>query len=365
MVTKEDIKDTLNYWVDEYLQAKKGEEILITADHKTNKLVLEVLPDMITKRGARVTLCIVPAPPVAEGAEEGSHIGERFIEMAPSLFEARKMADKLVDLGGVPGHNPFVTALDYEYKARRYHLQHGNKRAEYLLTEFARYPRGIMFVTAKKVFEKVRAARNFRLTHPWGTDLTFEAIPGNWGPPNGSMPPLVASGWGKYRLGRAVIGCNAPETCNGVVVSRYSKDLGGDLNPPVSIKFVDGWATEITGGETAAKINALIADDRGNRRIQELMMGLNPKASAYKAPGKLTYDGTAGAGNIHVAIGREVGRYASSQHITPAFLPAVTLYADGEYLIKDGRLTVLDDPEVRQVAAKYGDPDKLLSQVDL
>lgn len=94
-------------------------------------------------------------------------------------------------------------------------------------------------------------------------------------------------------------------------------------------------------------------------------MGLNAKASAYKAPGKLTYDGTAGAGNIHVAIGREVGRYASSQHITPAFLPAVTLTADGEYLIKDGRLTVFDDPDIRKVAAKYGDPDKLLAQVDL
>jgi hypothetical protein len=48
---------------------------------------------------------------------------------------------------------------------------------------------------------------------------------------------------------------------------------------------------------------------------------------------KVTYEGTAGAGNIHVAIGREVGRYASSQHITIAFLPKVTLYADGEYLI--------------------------------
>ena len=141
--------------------------------------------------------------------------------------------------------------------------------------------------------------------------------------------------------------------------------MGGDLKEPLTVKFVDGWAEEITGGEEAARITSIIGEDRNNRRVQEIMMGLNPKASAYKETGKLTYDGTSGAGNVHFAIGREVGRYASSQHITIAFLPRVTLYADKERLIDDGRLTVLDDPDVRKVAAKYGDPDKLLQQVDL
>ncbi len=32
-------------------------------------------------------------------------------------------------------------------------------------------------------------------------------------------------------------------------------------------------------------------------------------------------------------------------------------------LIHKGRLTVLDDPQVRQVAAKYGDPDELLREI--
>jgi 2,5-dihydroxypyridine 5,6-dioxygenase len=362
MITKEDIKDTLNYWLDEYVKAKKGEDILIAADDKTNTMVLEAVTELLSQRGVRVTICMVPAPPLAEGAEAGSHIGEKFIEMAPSFYEARKAAGKMIDLGGVPAHNPYVTVLDYEAKARRHSLQHGNRKAEYLLTEFARFPRAIMLETGLKVLSKVRTARTFRLLHPWGTDITFEALPGNWGPRNGSMP---ASGWGKYRLGRGVIGCNAPETCNGVVVSRYSKDVGGDLKEPVTIRFVDGWAEEITGGEAAAKLNSFMSEDRNNRRIQEIMMGLNPKASAYKENGKLTYDGTAGAGNIHIAVGREVGRYASSQHVTPAFLPRVTLYADGELLINDGRLTVLDDPEVRKIAARYGEPDTLLKQVDL
>ena len=35
---------------------------------------------------------------------------------------------------------------------------------------------------------------------------------------------------------------------------------------------------------------------------------------------------------------------------------------DGTKLVENGRLTVLDDPEVRRVAAKYGNPDELLRE---
>jgi hypothetical protein len=35
---------------------------------------------------------------------------------------------------------------------------------------------------------------------------------------------------------------------------------------------------------------------------------------------------------------------------------------DGTKLVENGRLRVLDDPEVRRVAAKYGNPDELLRE---
>jgi len=39
-----------------------------------------------------------------------------------------------------------------------------------------------------------------------------------------------------------------------------------------------------------------------------------------------------------------------------------TLILDGEVLVDKGRLTVLDDPEIRRLASKFGDPDELLSE---
>jgi hypothetical protein len=45
------------------------------------------------------------------------------------------------------------------------------------------------------------------------------------------------------------------------------------------------------------------------------------------------------------------------------FVTEPTLTVDGVPLLDKGYLTVLDDPQVRAVAAKYGDPDELLLQV--
>ncbi|MFT5350048.1 MAG: hypothetical protein ACI9MF_000863, partial [Gammaproteobacteria bacterium] len=39
-----------------------------------------------------------------------------------------------------------------------------------------------------------------------------------------------------------------------------------------------------------------------------------------------------------------------------------TLIVDGEVIIDKGHLLALDDPEIRAIAAKYGDPDTLLKQ---
>ncbi|MSO19867.1 MAG: hypothetical protein EXQ56_05275 [Acidobacteria bacterium] len=52
-------------------------------------------------------------------------------------------------------------------------------------------------------------------------------------------------------------------------------------------------------------------------------------------------------------------------HIHTYFTTIDVTTADGRVirLLDKGRLTVLDDPKVRQVAAKYGDPDVILQEV--
>ena len=37
-----------------------------------------------------------------------------------------------------------------------------------------------------------------------------------------------------------------------------------------------------------------------------------------------------------------------------------TMVADGKVVIREGHLTSLDDPEVRRIAQKHGEPDEIL-----
>jgi hypothetical protein len=39
-----------------------------------------------------------------------------------------------------------------------------------------------------------------------------------------------------------------------------------------------------------------------------------------------------------------------------------TIEIDSDPVVERGKLTFLDDPEIRSVADKYGDPDRLLKQ---
>lgn len=45
----------------------------------------------------------------------------------------------------------------------------------------------------------------------------------------------------------------------------------------------------------------------------------------------------------------------------PSLLPP-GVWVLSRYVIENGRLTALDHPEVRELAAKYGDPDEILRE---
>lgn len=132
MLTDEMV-ETIRMWVEDWVQVKPKENIVITSDDKTNPMVLEAVSKLVRDKGAKVTLCKVEEPPLAEGAIEGSHVGEKFIRVAEPFIEARKAADKVINLGGIPDHNPQTTTLDYEYRARRYSLSRGLQNLNFLL----------------------------------------------------------------------------------------------------------------------------------------------------------------------------------------------------------------------------------------
>ena len=67
------------------------------------------------------------------------------------------------------------------------------------------------------------------------------------------------------------------------------------------------------------------------------------------------------SGVIHTSIGEGMvsSKYKIIRHTDTYFNTIVT---EKGTVSENGHLTALDDPRVREVAAKYGDPDKLLEE---
>ena len=63
-----------------------------------------------------------------------------------------------------------------------------------------------------------------------------------------------------------------------------------------------------------------------------------------------------------VGIGDRPG-HVSSDFYTGGVLFDPTIILDGEVLFDHGRPSVFDEPEIREVASKYGDPDQLLTRI--
>ncbi len=101
--------------------------------------------------------------------------------------------------------------------------------------------------------------------------------------------------------------------------------------------------------------------------IEEIMYGVHPRAFRlgykYRYQGSETFQawvgGTRRSGVLHFGIGGGKDEWYRHRDME-VFFPTLTV--NGEVLIKDGRLMILDDPEVIKEAAKYGDPDVLLQE---
>jgi 2,5-dihydroxypyridine 5,6-dioxygenase len=128
---------------------------------------------------------------------------------------------------------------------------------------------------------------------------------------------------------------------------------------PLTIHVKDGMATQIEGGTEARFVNQVL--EGMGRELTEIGLGFNPK---YPTAGghDTGMAGSNHSGTMHVAFGHTGVGVAGSEHVDGCLFQG-TLTVDGEVVIDAGRLVALDDPEVRDLAAKYGDPAHVLMEL--
>ncbi len=276
------------------------------------------------------------------------------------------------------------------------------------------YPDDVWKLSEEKVVRLIADVDQIKITDPEGTDLSSE-IPeemaerwakGSYERGSLMMFPNMATG----RFARSVVAYPAANL-GGDWISRAPLALGNGVVvgtagpsgffPRIEIHFKDGYVTEVVGGGASGdllrtflkypKINStkfLYHDRPGWFYLYEIAMGTHPKW--FRDPdlmmaGDLSPEGKR-AGVLHFGLGlglesddpssagQSTWHALAAKNNLPAYQGfdmynyfatySVHLRKSNKWvnLIDHGRMTSLDDPEVRALASRYGDPAKILAE---
>ncbi len=266
-------------------------------------------------------------------------------------------------------HSPVGRQAMFEYGVRLIPVVANN--AELMSSEWAKFPSSLVQLIQYKVCEQFLGGKTFRIVSANGTDVSAGIQPmGLMGFPTdlrgypGPMPPGIGN---HAFFPGGCVGIIPRHDGNGIIV--YDSLLGwkGILKDPVRLVVKDCKVVDVEGGEEAKWFKDLIEEKRGMGlpfvdQWVEIMWGVNPKASIKR--GLEIFDlreseVTRRAGTLHCGIGPG----GQGFHWDGVLIKPFSAFIDDNPIIEDGRLTALDDPEVRSAAEKYGNPDEVLALV--
>ena len=339
-----------------YAEIGAGHEVLIHVEPGSkaepgsdDPQVIEALRAAVTEVGARASIMTTPPWPKTGDAQP------------PMFVAALDGVDYLIGQG------------EYLYTKNRYlqvamfekglvYIENEAKTAAALSSSYGRFPAELMFAIGTAVVERVARARTARVTTAAGTDIKMSIRPETVG---GYCYPYRQDAPGYKKGFPGGTACFHPEDpVEGVIVAEaFAPFLSKpDLicDPPLRLVYKDHRAVEISGGGADWLLD--VWERRGDANsswLAECMWGVHPRAGGH---------GTRDASNphlLHFGLGNSIayGGPTFSKTWIVLFVQDATLTLDGEIFLDRGRLTILDSPEVRAVASRFGDPDELLEQV--
>jgi leucyl aminopeptidase (aminopeptidase T) len=188
----------------------------------------------------------------------------------------------------------------------------------------------------KKVAALVSGRSTARVTTKLGTDITM-SIKGRGCHEDTGI--VTAPGtFSNLPAGEAYL-APVEGTATGKMVIDGSCAGVGVVREPVVIEVADGFATSITGGETAQKLLGLVSKfGKEARNIAELGIGTNDAARLSGS----TLEDEKVMGTVHIALGDNIsmGGVVSVPSHLDLIIKNPTLLIDGKELIKDGRLLI-------------------------
>jgi 2,5-dihydroxypyridine 5,6-dioxygenase len=332
-------------------QVKAGEEVLILTDYEIDPVVVQAFVANCSYLGAKVH--ILHTRPFSLGGKDENNPSDLVVA-------AYKAADVVFSLCWFP---------DIHTKKMPQHLStESNTRwvslyqmatVECLSSPAASYPLPILFELTKKMRDICLRTQEIRVTSPEGTDLKFKVKPENVS--GGAVGPLGIGGWTRAAFPLSALGIFPPIDAEGVICS-CDNYVTGFSDVPIRLDLKENMVYRISGGgpgEAEAILKYLQGPKKTNRfPLIEAQWGLNPKA---RIKGATQIEQERLATTLHFGVGTEYHQHKHWDTHNDFGIPTPTLYFDGVALVKDRRLSLLEDPDIRAIAAQFGDPDALLT----
>lgn len=387
---------------------KPGEKVLMVIPSNFNPLVRDALATAIREAGAK--LDIVLLEPGFRSDPDDPYGGENQRKGLPrdGTTEASSMLNPQGS-GRLLQHYQKILALA---KADRYDLVIEGSGGPQPVSPFrweripwdtvekffsANFPAEVQDLIDQKIWDAFKNARRIRVTDPEGTDLAWSVKPEHFEKllkeyddpsyPRGTYD-IVKRG----HISLTPLFIAMPDIDAKGVVAGTINHAG--VFPHTKLYLEGGKIVRVEGGgrygETIRQVLARYENvhypgfpDKGVGWFIEAALGTNPKVARVSTvvEGESMSWERGRSGVIHWGFGvsipvtasysKEYNEKVRAEKLTRGHFHIHTYFntvdietRDGKTvrIVDKGRLTFLDDPEVRQVAAKYGNPDEILRE---
>jgi len=327
----------------DYASVRSGERVLILAEHPTDPVVIQALVAAAAYRDADVQ--VLSVAPFSPGGWDRENPGERSIAEA-----AHGRADVVITCTWwAEVHCQPLFFSQVAQKGVRFVSLHMAATAACLNTG-ARLPPQVYYAIMRRAAEIMGSGEDIRLQTSLGTDITFKNV--SLTADNG---PLVPGGWRPFPYG----GVNFyPGACDGVFIVEESTATGVP-EERLAVTVTDNIVTEIEGGAAAEQLRRY---GPLGYYMRHALLGVNPKV---RLAGGAQFEREKHAGAFYLGIDglTEDGVADPSQpgyaHCDCQF-DRPTIKVGNTVISEAGRLVILDEPEIRQVASRFGPPEVVL-----
>ncbi|MGN9844647.1 hypothetical protein ACTMTI_41625 [Nonomuraea sp. H19] len=324
----------------EYVRLTAGERVLLLMEHTVDPVVVQAIAAAAAYRDADVR--ILSVPPFSPGGWDT----EASLDIETAAFHAADVVISGTWWGEV--HTAPLFFDQIRSRSCRFLSLHMTATAGALLTG-GRLPAEVFYALLGRALRQLSAARTIRVTSGRGTDVTFS------GPTFDLDPGALRPGdWRPFPYG----GVNFwPADTEGVLVVEDCT-VTGVPEEPLRITLEGNLVRKIEGGTAAGQLRRYAP---GGYFMRHGLFGLNPKV---RVAGGTQFEREKHAGAFYCGIdgltdGEPVTTGPGFAHCDIQ-VDRPTVLVDGELFAERGRLLMLDEPEIREVAARFGPPDVIL-----